>query len=66
MPTFWTEQPEVCFLQAEAQFHNLNFTGDTMKYYHAVAALDRETSGRILDNSLPHSRQQLFLNRKGG
>ena len=21
LPTFWAQQPEVCFLQAEAQFH---------------------------------------------
>ena len=48
LPTFWAQQPEVCFLQAEAQFHIRKITDDTTKYYHVVAALDQETSGRIL------------------
>ena len=35
-------------MQAEAQFHIHKITDDTTKYYHVVAALDQETSGRIL------------------
>ena len=35
-------------MQAEAQFHIRKITDDTTKYYHVVAALDQETSGRIL------------------
>ena len=49
LPTFWAQQPEVWFLQAEAQFHIRKITDDTTKYYHVVAALDQETSGRVLD-----------------
>ena len=45
LPTFWAQQAEVWFLQAEAQFHIRKIT----KYYHVVAALDQETSGRVLD-----------------
>ena len=48
LPTFWAQQPEVWFLQAEAQFHIRKITDDTTKYYHVVAALDQETSGRVL------------------
>ena len=49
LSTFWAQQPEVWFLQAEAQFHIRKITDDTTKYYHVVAALDQETSGRVLD-----------------
>ena len=45
LPIFWAQQPEVWFLQAEAQFHIRKITDDTTKFYHAVAALDQETSG---------------------
>ena len=49
LPTFWAQQPEVWFLQAEAQFHIRKIKDDTTKYYHVVPALDQETSGRVLD-----------------
>ena len=49
LATFWEQQPKVWFLQAEAQFHIRKLTDDTTKYYHVVAALDQETSGRVLD-----------------
>ena len=67
-PTFWAQQPEVWFLQAEAQFHIRKITGDTTKYYHVVAALDQETSGRVLgtlsssptDNKYADVKQRLL------
>ena len=31
------------------QFHIRKITEDATKYYHVVAALDQETSGRVLD-----------------
>ena len=49
LPSVWAQQPEVWFLQAEAQFHILKITDNTTKYYHVVAALDQETSCRVLD-----------------
>ena len=49
LSSFWAQQPEVWFLQAEAQFDIRKITDDTTKYYHVVAALDQETSGRVLD-----------------
>ena len=68
LPTFWAQQPEVWFLQAEAQFHIRKITDDTTKYYHVVAALDQETSGRILstlsspptDNKYTDLKQRLL------
>ena len=59
---------EVWFLQAEAQFHIPKITDDTTKYYHVVAALDQETSGRVLDtlsapncdNKYTELKQRLF------
>ena len=49
LPTFWTQQPSVWFLQAEAQFHLCKITEDTTMYYYVVAALDQDTSHRVLD-----------------
>ena len=68
LPTFWAQQPEVWFVQAEAQFHIRKITDDTTKYYHVVAALDQETSGRILstlsspptDNKYTDLKQRLL------
>ncbi len=49
LPTFWTEQPDVWFAQAEAQFNVRNVTADDTKYHYAVAALDQSTAKRVLD-----------------
>ena len=49
LPTFWSNQPEVWFIQAEAQFHLRKITDDTTISYHVVAALDMEISKRIYD-----------------
>lgn len=49
LPQFWTQQPEVWFVQAEAQFHVRNITADDTKYHYVVAALDQDTASRILD-----------------
>ena len=49
LSTFWAQQPEVWFLQAEAHFHIRMITDATTKYYHVLAALDQETSSRVLD-----------------
>ena len=39
LPAFWAQQPEVWFLQAEAQFHIRKITDDTTKYYHVVLCM---------------------------
>jgi hypothetical protein len=49
LPTFWSSQPTVWFVQAEAQFHIRSITDDTTKYYYVVAALDQSTAGRLVD-----------------
>ena len=49
LQTFWAQQPEVWFLQAEAQFHIRKITDDTTKFCYVVAALDQETSDRVFD-----------------
>ncbi len=49
LPQFWTQQPEVWFLQAEAQFQLKEITADDTKYHHVVAALDQVTASRILE-----------------
>ena len=49
LPTFWPAQPQVWFLQAEAQFQLRNITSDSTQFYHVVAALDQDTAGRVVD-----------------
>ena len=49
LPTFWTAQPTVWFLQAEAQFNIRKVTEDSTKYYYVVSALDQTTASRITD-----------------
>ena len=49
LPTFWPEQAQVWFLQAEAQFNLRNITVDSTKFYHVIAALDQSTAGRVVD-----------------
>lgn len=49
LPTFWTNQPAVWFIQTEAQFATRNITDDTTKYHYVVAALDQSTAARLLD-----------------
>ena len=49
LPTFWTQQPEVWFLQVEAQFGIRKITDDITKFYYIVLALDQATSNRVLD-----------------
>ena len=49
LPSFWTKQPALWFLQAEAQFNVQKITKDCTKYFHVVAALDQETSSRVID-----------------
>ncbi|KII63807.1 Retrovirus-related Pol polyprotein from transposon opus [Thelohanellus kitauei] len=49
LPTFWTSQPRVWFVQTEAQFHLRGIVSDTTKYYYVVGALDQETAGRMID-----------------
>ena len=49
LPAFWTSQPAVWFIQAEAQFTLRNITADDTKYAYLVAALDQTTATRLLD-----------------
>ena len=48
LPTFWTEQPDIWFTQAEAQFQIRNISADETKYYHVVAALDQTAAKRVI------------------
>jgi hypothetical protein len=49
LPTFWTSQPSIWFIQAEAQFNIRKVTEDSTKYYYVVSALDQTTASRIMD-----------------
>lgn len=48
LPTFWTKNPDVWFLQVEAQFGLRKITDDDTKYHYVVAALDQNTAASIL------------------
>lgn len=49
LPTFWTDSPEVWFIQAEAQFENKRITSSRTKFTHCVAALPQDVACRLLD-----------------
>ena len=63
LPTFWTVQPEVWFVQAEAQFRLRRIDADETRYYYVVAALDQDTAARVLDlvNTPPDSDKYVAL-----
>ena len=49
LPVFWTQQPQVWFLQTEAQFSIRKISDDTTKFYYVVSSLDQATASRIVD-----------------
>lgn len=49
LPTFWTDSPEVWFLQAEAQFAIKRVTTSLTKFHHCVAALPQDVATRLID-----------------
>ena len=49
LPSFWTDSPEVWFLQAEEQFENKGITVLRTKFTHCVAALPQDVACRLLD-----------------
>ena len=49
LPSFWITNPEVWFVQAEAQFAVRGVTSDQTKFYHVLSALDMDTAGRMID-----------------
>jgi len=49
LPVFWTQQPQVWFLQTEAQFNIRKIADDTTMYYYVVSLLDQSTARRITD-----------------
>ena len=49
LPTFWSNQAEVWFAQAESQFAIREIKKELTKYHYVVSALDQETAVRVLD-----------------
>lgn len=49
LPQFWSEEPQVWFVQAEAQFALRNIIADDTKYFYVVSALDQSTARRVID-----------------
>ena len=49
LPTFWISQPEIRFVQVEAQFKLRGIAADDSKYFYVLAALDQETVTCLLD-----------------
>ena len=48
LPTFWTSQPDVWFMQAEVQFTLRQITADETMYYYVLAALNQATVARFM------------------
>lgn len=56
LPSFYQEDPQGWFLQAEAQFGICGVTADDTHYWYVMAALDAETTshvGRTLKSTAP-------------
>jgi hypothetical protein len=49
LPVFWTTDPELWFVQIEAQFTARNITSDLAKYSHLVSALSAEIAFNVRD-----------------
>lgn len=49
LPPFWPEDPEVWFVQAEAQFQISGVKEDTTKFYHVISQLDQKYIKEIKD-----------------
>lgn len=47
LPPFWTTQPEVWFVQCEAQFTLRNVSSQETKFAYIIAALDSSTSAEV-------------------
>ena len=48
LPAFWTSNPEIWFLRAEAQFRDRNITKQETKFDKVLLALDEATAARVL------------------
>ena len=49
LPTFWTDSPEVWFIQAEAQFKVKRITTSRTKFNHCLTALPQDVAFQLLD-----------------
>lgn len=49
LPPFWPEDPEVWFVQAEAQFQISGIKDDTTKFYHVISQLDQRYIREVKD-----------------
>ena len=48
LPEFWQCDPASWFQHAEALFHLRGIDSDDDRYYLVVAALDRQSTGRVM------------------
>ena len=49
LPTFWTDSPEVWFLQAETQFAIKRVTTSLTKFHHCIAVLPQDVATHLID-----------------
>lgn len=49
LPPFWKSDPELWFVQVDAQFNTKGIRRDTTKYYHLITALDADTLQQVSD-----------------
>ena len=47
LPTFWREQPELWFAQAEGQFRLRGITDENAKFDHVITSLDAITVANV-------------------
>lgn len=47
LPPFWVDNPEIWFVQVEAQFETRNITADKTKFNYVVSALENSTAAEV-------------------
>lgn len=64
LPPFWVKNPELWFVNIEAQFNVAGITNDSTQYYAVVAALDAETLSYVSDLVRQKPDKDLFKTLK--
>lgn len=60
LPPFWTADPQLWFVQVEAQFATQRVTADRSRYYHIVSSLPPDVAAEVRDLLLHPPEQDAY------
>lgn len=64
LPPFWTADPQLWFLQVEAQFATQRVTADRLRYYHIISSLPPDVAAEVRDLLLHPPEQDAYATLK--